>query len=313
MDELDIRILRALSSDPDIAPHSTHAKTSPKNLAKKLGMDDLTLSNHLKTPREKGLLPQLQVIPNPGLFGYKMKAVLVDLPQESSKGDAMQKFRLLKGAVAVTNFYGNSLGIILFYESEESLRKTVDRISRITNAERVTEVQMHFPPCETKDLTPTDWAIIRSIEKDAVKPHQIVAKELGYSTRTVRNWLEKLQKKRAIMVTGNTDIGAVDSISSILFYFYNKSEVKSQTDRAMLSHFDKNYLWGRLTDPKIGYVVLVFPNMRLVENALSWAKQQPGVGSARMEVVVDTIDLWDNASDLFKRPLIAPPSALETI
>lgn len=302
MDDLDVRILRALSSsDPSTAPLSTHTKASLTAIARKLGIDDMTLSNRIKRLREKGLVPALRVIPNPGLFGYRMKSLIIDMPK-SLKDDAVRKLRLVHGIVVLVDYYGDTLGIVLFYDTDDSLARTVELISRITNAEKVTQIPMLFPRSEAKRLTSTDWSIIQAIQNDASKSAETVAKELGLTSRTVRGRLEKLQRERTLMFTGNSNTSVVEGISAALFYTYIRSDAKSSVDEAMLSHFDGNYLWARLTDSGVSYLVLVFPSMRVVRQSLMWAKQQPGVGGARMEVVVDTIDLWDTARELFSRP-----------
>ncbi len=139
------------------------------------------------------------------------------------------------------------------------------------------------------------------MEKDALKSHVSVARELGFSSRTVKNRLEKLQRERALMISANMNVAAVDGmISAILFYSYTSGDMKNTVDQAILSHFDGNYLWSRLTDPQHGYVVLVAPNVQSVQRFLEWAKHQPGVAIARIEVIVDAIDLWDKASELFR-------------
>ncbi len=263
-------------------------------------MDDMTTSNRLKKLRKMGLLPRLRLLPNPGLFGYGMKAILIDMPSKSPKDNAIKQLMLIQGMVVILNFYGDSLGIILFYHGDDALRKALEGISRITHAERLTQIQMLFPKPETERLSETDWAIIRSMKGDVSKSPQAVSRETGFTRRTVRNRLEKLQREKALMITGNTNIAAVEGmIPSILHYNYTSREVKSSVDKAMLVHFEKNYLWARLTDPQVGYLVILAPSMRFVQDSLSWARGQSGVGSARIEVVVDVIDLWDRAAELF--------------
>jgi hypothetical protein len=39
-----------------------------------------------------------------------------------------------------------------------------------------------------------------------------------------------------------------------------------------------------------------------MKQILDWTKEQPGVASARVEITVEAIDLWDKASELFSTP-----------
>jgi len=70
-----------------------------------------------------------------------------------------------------------------------------------------------------------------------------------------------------------------------------------------------NLLSCERIDPEHAYLTLVVPSMVFVKPTLDWAKQQPGVASARVEITVEAIDLWDNASELFSKPLARPLSA----
>ncbi len=99
----------------------------------------------------------------------------------------IKKLRLVEGIVAILNFHGDSLGIILFFACDQSLARTIELISRTTDAENITKISAFFPQSETKRLTETDWAIIYNMERDALKSHVRVAQELGLTTRTVRN------------------------------------------------------------------------------------------------------------------------------
>jgi hypothetical protein len=42
--------------------------------------------------------------------------------------------------------------------------------------------------------------------------------------------------------------------------------------------------------------------MVLVKQILDWAKELPGVASARVEITVEATDLWDKARELFGSP-----------
>ena len=302
-----MRIFRALITDKMSAPFSTQIKTSLREIARKLEVDDVTVRNRFRRFQEKDFLSGWRLIPNPSLFGYRMTMLLVDMAPKSPKDDMIRKLKLVHGIVVILNFHGDSLGIILFFGSDQSLTRTIELISRITNAENITKVRTFFPQCESKRLTETDWAIIRNMEENALKSHVKVAQELGFTTRTVRNRLQKLEREKALMIPPRVNIAATDGmISVILFYSYTSNEVKRSVDQSMLSHFEGNYLWPRLTDPEVAYLVLVIPNMALAKQILDWAKEQPGVARARVEVTVEVIDLWDKASDLF----IAPTSPL---
>jgi len=82
-------------------------------------------------------------------------------------------------------------------------------------------------------------------------------------------------------------------------------------DQAILSHFDGSYLWARLTDAERAYLILVAPTMASVKAYLEWTKQQPGVASARAEIVVESINLWEKVSELFRHSCFKALAAKE--
>src|SRR4029077_14307025 len=133
LDELDVRIFRALLSEKPSAPFSTQVRASLRQVARDLGVDDVTVRNRFKRFQEKGFLSGWKVFPNPNLLGYRMMNVLVDTPPKSSKENMIMKLKLVHGIFVILDYHGDSLGIVLFYESDQSLSRTIRLISRITN------------------------------------------------------------------------------------------------------------------------------------------------------------------------------------
>jgi DNA-binding CsgD family transcriptional regulator len=234
-----------------------------------------------------------------------MMNILVDTAPKSSKENMIMKLKLVHGIFVILDYHGDSLGIVLFYESDQSLSRTIKLISRITNAENITQFRSFFRSEQTNRLTDTDWAIMRNMEADALKSYVQIAKELGFTARTVKNRLQRLESQHALVVPPVLDIAAIDRmIGLVLYYSYMRQEMKNVVDQAILSHFDGSYLWARLTDPERAYLILVAPTTASVKTYLEWTKQQAGVASARAEIVVESINLWEKVSQLFQRQTV---------
>jgi DNA-binding Lrp family transcriptional regulator len=309
LDELDIRIFRALLTDKLSAPFSTHVRASLRQVARDVKADDVTVRNRFKRFQERGFLSGWRLLPNPSLFGYGYSVLLVDIPPKSSKDDLVERLKPVPGVVVILEYYGDSLGVNLFHDSEQSLARAIESISRITKAEGIIRFRVFFPPPQGNHLTDTDWAIIENMRGDAWKSHVQVAKELKFTARTVKNRLERLQAKHALVVPPAVDIASLDrTIGVVLFYSYSGKEKKSVVDSALLARFDGSYLWARMTDPERAYLILVAPTMASVKAYLDWARQQPGVASARAEIVVESLNLWDNVKGFFRRENLLPAS-----
>lgn len=309
MDELDVRIFRALLTDKLSAPFSTHVKASLRQVARDLRVDDVTVRNRFKRFQERGFLSGWRLLPNPSLFGYGYSVLLVDIPPKSSKDDLVERLSLVPGVVVILEYYGDSLGVNLFHDSEQSLARTIESISGITKAEGITRFRVSFPPPQRNRLTDTDWAIIENMRGDAWKSHVQVAEELKFTARTVKNRLKKLQAQNALVIPPAIDIASLErTIGVVLFYSYSRREEKSAVDSAMLARFDGSCLWARMTEPERAYLILVAPTMASVKAYLDRARKQPGVASARAEIVVESLNLWDKAKDFFRRESLLPAS-----
>jgi DNA-binding Lrp family transcriptional regulator len=302
LDELDVRIFRAILTGNLSAPFSTHLKASLQEVARRLRADDTTVRNRFNRFQEQGFVSGWFLLPNPNLFGYDMTKVIVDT-SPGPKEDMLNELKLVRGVVVILDFQGDSLGLVVLHDSEEALSRTIELISRITHAENITRIHARFPAPDLSRLTDTDWAIVRNLEKDALKPYLQVAKELGVTPRTVKNRLQRLERQNALVIQPTLDLASIDRmVCLVLFYSYTSHEVKSEVDQAMLSHFDSSYLWGTLTDPERAYLVLVAANQASVKQHLKWTKQLRGVAGARAQIVVENINLWEKTTDLFGRP-----------
>jgi DNA-binding Lrp family transcriptional regulator len=302
MDELDVRIFRALITDRSKPSFFSPVKTSLREIARKLDVDDVTVRNRYKRLQENGILSGWKVFPNPSLFGYRVTNLLVDTPPRSPKDDMIRKLKLVHGVVAIHDVHGDSLGVVLLYDSDQSLSRTKELISRITNAENIIETRVGFPAAQINRLTDTDWAIVRSLGEDASKSYVQVAKELGLTPRTVKNRLIRLELNHALIIGPTLEISAIGGmIGFVLFYSYTKRELKDTVDQTILSHFEGSYLSAVLSDPDKAYLILVAPTMATVKSYLKWTKEQLGVASARAEIGVEEIQSWNKAIEIFQQ------------
>ena len=290
LDELDVKILRALISESAIAQSNSMVTLSLRRIASRLGADDMTVAKRFRKLQESGCMSHWQLMINPSFFGYGILDVVVRVQPESAKTDMIRKIRLIHGVFAIQNFHGNALKILLLYDTEESRSRAVELISRITNADKATISRMGMPRSGTQRLTGTDVAIIKSLSVDARKSSASVAKELGLSGRTVRNRVKRLRGDNTLFALPNLNLdGIAGTIPVYLSYSYANEGAKSPVDRSMISHFDSNYLWGGFSDKEHGYVVLCVFRMADVQESFGWAREQPGVAAAEVDMLAELV------------------------
>jgi DNA-binding Lrp family transcriptional regulator len=289
MDELDVKILRSLISERAISPSTPSVKLSLRAIAARLGADDMTVRYRYKRLEETGCTSVWSLLINPTFFGYRVTDLMVDVQPEPAKPDMIRKFKLVHEITGMVNFFGTGLRIFMIYNGDESRSRTVELISRITNAERITQCRMPLPRSETTNLSQTDVAIIRALSDDARKSSLLVAKELGLSSKTVRKRVEKLRKENTILPLPILNIASIPGLIPIyLSYVYSNSEVKTAVDREIVSHFDASYIMGSFADPDGGNVVLGAYTMAEVPKILQWANSQPGIANPRVDIATET-------------------------
>jgi DNA-binding Lrp family transcriptional regulator len=289
MDELDVKILRALISERAVSPTNASLKLSLRGIAARLGADDMTVRYRYNRLEELGYMTIWSLLVNPAFFGYKVAEVMVDVQPESAKPDMIRKLKLIHEITGLVNFYGKAISIYLIYNGDESRSRTIELISRITNAEKITQSRMPMPPSLTKNLSETDVAVIRALSKDARKSSLIVAKELGLSSKTVRKRVERLRNENTILPLPILNMASIPGIIPVyLSYVYTKNEVKNSLDREIISHFDTSYIMSSLADPGVGNIVIGAPTMADVPKILEWARSQPGIASSRVDIATET-------------------------
>ena len=299
MDELDVKILRALISESAIAQSNSMVTLSLRKIASRLEADDMTVANRFRRLQEGGCMSRWQLMINPSFFGYQILDVVVRAQPESAKVDMIRKIRLIHGVFAIQNFQGNALKVLMLYDIEESRSRAIELISRITNAEKVTTSRMGLPRSETRRLTETDIAIIKALSGDARKSSVAIAKELGLSSRTVRNRVKRLRRENTLFALPNLNLdGIPGSIPIYLSFTYSNQEAKSSVDRLMISHFDSNYLWGGFSDKEHGFVVLNASKMADVREFLQWARDQPGLTAAEVDMLTELVYLPQTFKEL---------------
>lgn len=289
MDDLDIKILRSLIAERAVSPSNASVKLSLRAIAARLGADDMTVRYRYKKLQESGVMAVWSLLVNPSFFGYGVAEVTVDVEPESAKTDMVRKLKLVHEVTGLVNFYGKALSLYMIYNGEESRSRTIELISRITNAEKITQSRMPMPHSLTKNLTEADEEVLHALSKDARRSTNLVAKEVGLSTKTVRKRVDRLRKENTIMPLPILNIASIPGIiPSYLSYSYTNTDDKTSTDREIVSHFDSCYLMGNFADSENGNIVLAAYTMSEVPKFLEWAKSLRGIASARVDIATET-------------------------
>ncbi len=301
MDRLDVSILREMFHYQDAFP--LMGTSDPlRAIAKKVGVDKDTVRSRIKRFQESGFLQGWAAYPNPSLLGVKLTTLQFDAPTPASRDDLIRKIRLLQGVITIVVHYGGSIAIILWYETEQSLRKITELISRISNTENLIRYDIPVPEC-TVTLSKSDWKIMNGLQQNPSRPYKQISRELGISSRTVKRRLSRLVEGRAVIVLPRINQRAIDGTVVDLLVFYTNPERRTEVDQKIISRFDDYLLRAELVDKNHGLFNLIITNVATAHEISSWMKEQPGVSSYRVDLVQDRIEQYGVLAELMEKKL----------
>ena len=296
-------ILRQLVDDRSSAPLQTNIRQPYGEVARKLHVDEETVRSRIKKIHESGFIRGWYLVVNPHLLDMKMTSILFDVPSAASKDDLIRKLKLIHGAVAIIGHYGRSMGVILFYESEESVKKDVELISRLSNTENLLRVETPFPECSA-DLSKKDWGIIGALQREPRKHYNLVAEELGLSPKTAKRRIKRLIEEKALFAVPSVDPKALKgAIVADLVVLYADSKYKKELDESVISHLDHCLLRAETGDREHALFNLILSNVAEADEIIRWVREQRGVGRAELELVQDRIELYDTMHELLNRKI----------
>jgi DNA-binding Lrp family transcriptional regulator len=278
-------------------------RRSFRAIARNLGIDELTVRNRLRKLHRMGFLKGWHLFVNPSLLGLNMVELLVDV-RSSSKEDLIEKLRLLPGIVAIIGHLGNSMYVVFAYQDEGSLEKEVTLIEQLAGGKSSQRLSARFPHCSV-GLSQTDAEIVRALARDPRKMYSGVAKELGFSSRTVKRRLERMIEGKAVFVIPSIDPSALEgAMVADLLVQYSGREGRDVVNQRILSELDDCVIRAVMGDPDYGLFNLIITRVSAVREIPKRVASFAGVASARVDVVQDRLEMYDEFSELLEGPEI---------
>lgn len=290
LDRLDVHILRELVWGRENWPVGSDIRKSYGTVARSLGVDEGTVRNRVRALHGSGFIAGWRTILNPSLFGGGEIAVWLDVGGRASKDELFESACLLPGAILINRSHGKGVFVVLRYHDEVEVRREIDLLLRLADAEWRIVGRVPFPSCDLR-LTPTDRSILRCIRGDPRRPAVAVSRELGISTRTVRRRLQRMIDHRALFAFPALEPKAVEGplIGALLVTY--RADRKAEIDERILAHLD-DFLWhvfhmlpyapGGLHPCAFN---LFLPNLAKAREILIWAHDLPGVVECRLELM----------------------------
>jgi DNA-binding Lrp family transcriptional regulator len=291
MDSLDVRIIREMLESKATSPVDSNVRKSLSSIARKLKVDENTIKNRIEGLKRSGFLRGWWVGVNPNLVSQKMTQVWFDVNNASAKQDVIKKVSLIPGVAVIKNLFGNSLCIAFYYEGERTLRKTTELISSIAGSSSATTASEPFPTCRIT-LSSDDLKIIKSLQKEPLKPYTEIARELGLSVKTIKRRIIRLTEGDALYIVAELDPKFLSGgIVCGLLIFYDDRRPDDLVEE-IISYLGDKLMFANLDDLHHGYFAFVITNLAMAQQILDWALDRKGVSSGRIDIVQEVISLY---------------------
>jgi DNA-binding Lrp family transcriptional regulator len=266
------------------SPGRWNVKKSYADVAKRLGVDEETVRNRLKRLRESGFLLGWRLVPNPALMRRSSVMQHLVFGSPESKQRAVSLLARMEGVVVVASLYGSGIVTTLFDTSDHTASRRLATLG--ARAKPSTMPGMSFPPT-TFQMTPTDWEIVRLMLRDAERNVNEVAAELKVSARTVKRRLDSMMASSAIFIMPMIDQAKSNGVAYQLFVESDPRQ-KAEVDRLVSSKIPN--LVFRAADSS-DTLIFGFTGKNVIEgrDVVEWAKRQPGVRSARINIVEEVV------------------------
>ena len=292
MDNIDIRIIRDILESRATSPIDASVRKSLSAVARRLKVDENTVKNRIDRLRRSGFLRGWWAAINPCFVGQRMAQVWIDVGSSSAKRSVIEKVSLLPGVAVIKDFFGPALGIVLFYENEKLLSKTLRLISSFAEPLTLTWVEEPFPTSDLP-LARDDLRIVRVLQKDPQKPFTELAHELALSSRTVKRRIARLVEGGALYLVAELNPKFLSgAIVCGLLVFHDERGCKPASDRKILDHLGDRLLFGDIDNLRHSYLALILENLSKAEPILAWTLAQDGVSKGRIDIVQEVISQY---------------------
>jgi DNA-binding Lrp family transcriptional regulator len=296
-DTLNLRITKELSTSnsPQYDVRESYAR-----VAKRLGVDEETVRKRIRRQEKFGILQGWRAAIHPNLIGCVDVLVDIQVEGDKRKKEVLSELRLLEGMIAITNFEGNGLYLLLYAEPGKALSRKIQLIRTICGTNEYNWASS-LPPCNLK-LSETDWRIVWSLRNDPRKNLSEIAKDAKVTTRTVNRRLNFLTEHRALFLVGLPNFKQTTGVTANFLIICSDKEKKSSVSREVVSKF-ANIAFAAPGSSYLTYNIY-FHNISEAEAAHEWIGKLEGVEKARLGIIKELMFVWDWLDDQMQKRLV---------
>lgn len=292
MDTIDLRILReTLQAGPGSSP-DLGFRQSFSTIARKLGVDEGTVTNRVKKLFSSGFLKGWSVAINPRLIEQELVQLWVVVSNPTTKAEAIKNIILIPGIAVVKDLYGSTIGLLAYHEGGHTLDRLKQLLSSISGSGAVTSMPVPFEECEMV-ITEQDLHILRALQKEPLTSYTGLAKKLDLSAKTVKRRILRLCDGGAIYLVAELDPKFLTGgIVGSLLVTYEDAEQKRATSGRIHSLVSDRLMFADLDAPRRDLFALVLTGVTQSRDILDAVQKSKGVVDARLDLVAEVTSLY---------------------
>ena len=131
--------------------------------------------------------------------------------------------------------------------------------------------------------------------------YSAVAKELGFSSKTVKRRMQRLIEEKAVFVIPSMDPSALEgAMVADLLVRYSGREGTGVVNRRILSELDDCVIRAVVGDGDYGLFNLIITRISAVREIQEQVGSFAGVASARVDIVQGRLEMYDELSELLE-------------
>ena len=270
-----------------ILPGRPGLKPSLREVARKLAAPPATVRYHFRQMYRDGIIKGSTVVPNPNLLGMKAGAFTLDVPSFQDKQDVVRELGAVEGVGFFHDFIGSLVWVVFFYENDQDLAKKLKLMEGIAGTQGLFS-HVPYPPCSV-NLNKAEAALMLRLVERGFDSYDELAKELGFSVRTLERRASKLVSVNALLSLPSVDYhkmrGRVPA--DLIILFGDREEARASPGRILPLVGDVLVL-AALWDV-VGMCSLVLPSVAEANDIAEQVEKVQGVVKARVEIVKDHV------------------------
>jgi len=289
LDGLDLRMLKLLLAGNGVPPGVPADRRSFRSMAKDLGVDQATVRSRMKRLQEAGTLRGWYLGISPALTGESVVHTWLDVKPGTDRRRLVDELVSVPGVERVCSYLGQRISLVLLFRKEKDLGLTLRRLERLAGSGRGFRAP-GAPQGRSPKISESDAAIILCLLEDPWKPYAVVAKELRFSSRTVKRRADRLFESGAIYVVPDLDLKTLRGIiAAEMVVTFKSDSSKTGAIGALATRLQGETVFSQTSGLR-AYFALAIPNVSMVEAIGTWARQLVGVFSAEVQVLQE-VDL----------------------